>query len=328
MKNKTKAIILLSILCPLSIWGCLSAAALFYTDAYELRRSKESSCMLESIETIRINPSLTRYKFLSKRESSGVAIIVHGLNVRPLKMFEIVHELTKMDIEVFSLSLKGHGTNYSKSADMQDVDARMNSFKSVSYNIWHEELASAYEVANLQSSEKNVPIYFVGYSIGGLLGVDLLASNSQIHFDKLVLFAPALTVKSYCFQLQILSYFSDFVIPSVSPRNYRANDGTPIAAYNVLFDTISRLNQSNISRTNVPILVFIDKKDEFVSAEALEKFVRKHKLNQWKICYIENQRNSNRVYHHLIIDSQSVGQKTWNSMVSQLKQHINSSLIL
>ena len=327
MKNKIKTKILLSVLCLFCIWGCLSAAALLYSDTYE-SQDQQPSKLLKSFETIQINSSLTRYKGLSTKQPSGVAIIVHGMNVRPLKMLEIVYELTKMDIEVFSLSLQGHGANNSKYDDSQDIVSRMDAFKAVSYNIWNKELTDAYEIARLQSSEKNVPIYFVGYSIGGLLGVDLLASNSKVQFDRLILFAPALTVKPYCFQLRMLSYFSNYVVPSATPRSYRANDGTPIAAYNVLFETISNFDQYNMSRINIPILVFIDKKDEFVSASALEKFVKQYHLDQWKICYIENQTKSKRVYHHLIIDSQSVGKKTWAKIVSRIQQHISNTILL
>jgi alpha-beta hydrolase superfamily lysophospholipase len=82
--------------------------------------------LLKSIETHKINASLTRYKDLSVKQTSGVAIIVHGLNVRPIRMIEIVLELSKMNIEVFSLSLQGHGRNFVKSADSKDEIARMD----------------------------------------------------------------------------------------------------------------------------------------------------------------------------------------------------------
>jgi esterase/lipase len=324
MKNKTRAIVLLVFLCSLSIWGCLSAAALFYTDDYNVQLNEKLPVLLQSVETLKINSSLTRYKLLSKEQASGVAIVVHGLNVMPIRMIEIVHELSKMNIEVYSLSLQGHGSNFSKSVDLKDEIARMESFKAVSYTIWHDELSDAYEIARQQSIEKNVPLYFVGYSIGGLLGMDFFASNSQVHFDRLILFAPALAVKPFCFQLKILSYFPDYVIPSATPINYRANDGTPVAAYNVMFETISHFFQSNITKTNVPILIFMDKNDEFVSADALENFVSNNQLDQWNICYIDNQTTRNRIYYHLIIDSQSVGSKTWAKMVSNIHNHIHN----
>jgi len=324
MKNKIRAIVLLIFLSSVSIWGCLSAAALFYSDDYDVQLNEQLPVLLKSIESFIINPSLNHYKPLSIKQPSGVALIVHGLNVKPIRMIEIVYELSKMNIEVFSLSLQGHGSNFAKSANSKDEIARMDSFKAVSYKIWHDELSDAYEIARQQSIEKNVPLYFVGFSIGGLLGMDFFASNSQVWFDKLILFAPALAVKPFCFQLKILSFFPNYVIPSATPINYRANDGTPVAAYNVMFETISHFYQSNIAKTNIPILIFMDKKDEFVSADAMEKFVKNNHLDQWNICYIDNQTTRNRIYHHLIIDSQSVGNKTWANMVSQLQSHIKN----
>jgi len=95
-----------------------------------------------------------------------------------------------------------------------------------------------------------------------------------------------------------------------------------------MFETISHFYQSNIEKTLVPILIFIDKNDEFVSADVLENFIRTNHLNKWMISYIDNQTTRNRIYHHLIIDSQSVGNKTWTKMVSQLQRHIKNIEVL
>ena len=44
-------------------------------------------------------------------ELRGVALVIHGLNLRPDRMQPIISKLTKSGIDVLGLSLRGHGEN-------------------------------------------------------------------------------------------------------------------------------------------------------------------------------------------------------------------------
>ena len=317
-----KPIIIFGILC---ICGCLSVSFLLFSSSDDIICSNSSlKKSFVSLKSNQVNQSLTQYHHLSTLELSAIAVIVHGLNVNPQKMESIIALLVNMGIDVFSISLQGHGLNYSSSDDMDEKHARMNAFKTVSYEIWQNEFLRAYHFAKKESLEHNVPIYFVGFSIGGLLGVDLLASQSNVSFEKLILFAPALFVKLYCQPLKLLTCFPNLVIPSATPIDYRSNNGTPMAAYRVLFQTISHCSQFVSSKINIPTLIFIDKNDEFISYKGLNQFIKNHHLTHWKIVPIVNESQIQPIYHHLIIDSESVGQKTWKKMVALMNHHLKS----
>ena len=47
-----------------------------------------------------------------REKITGVALVIHGLNLRPDKMGSIISCLNTSGIDVLNLSLRGHGENY------------------------------------------------------------------------------------------------------------------------------------------------------------------------------------------------------------------------
>ncbi|MEA3232365.1 MAG: alpha/beta fold hydrolase, partial [Thermodesulfobacteriota bacterium] len=177
----------------------------------------------------------------SQEKINGVAWVVHGLNLQPDKMGPIISHLNASGIDVLNLSLRGHGQNYNHEPHMSPDKARLDTFKTVSYKQWTDEAYRAYRHARKRSDERKTPLFFIGYSLGALLGGDLLATYPDVHFDRMVLFAPAFNC-TICQGLKILAPFPRLVIPSLSSKSYRANRGTPMAAYIALFETIKHFN--------------------------------------------------------------------------------------
>ncbi len=136
--------------------------------------------------------------FYSNPASSlrGCALVIHGLNLRPEKMQPIISQLTAAGIDVLRLSLRGHGKNYTLSGDFDEEQARMEAFRNVSYPMWMNEAHLAYQQLKKRGAEKGVPLYLAAFSLGGLIGLDLLASNSDVQFDRLILFAPAIRLRA------------------------------------------------------------------------------------------------------------------------------------
>ena len=253
----------------------------------------------------------------------GVALVLHGLNIQPEKMASIIKRLTDSGIDVLNLSLRGHGQNYSNHDHFEASKARLEAFKTVSYRLWRNEVYKAYQAAKTRSIQKRVSLFFVGFSFGALMGVDLLASMPQVHFDRIVLFAPALQIHSRYQIARALSPFRGLTVPSFSLKCYRANDGTPIAAYNALFDALEHLEQNISPKINVPTLIFVDKKDEFVSFNKLEDFVERENLDRWEF-YIVKKKASGEAgkIHHLIIDEASAGKAVWEEMMGRMTSHL------
>lgn len=268
--------------------------------------------------------SATRwYKRKNPAEINGVALVIHGLNGRPDKMESIIAELNASGIDCLNLSLRGHGENYFPLEKTDSAAARMEAFKSVSYPLWKKEAYQAYQLVKKKGNLYGTPVFFVGFSMGGLLALDLLATNANVRFDKMVLFAPALKMHKRNQLLKIFSPFPRLVIPSMAHRSYLANSGTPMAAYNALFEMYDHLENNPGPKINVPTVVFIDEHDELISFSGLQEMVRSQSLDQWKIHPVKKDKKSNEIkMHHLIIDEASVGQQMWKEIADRTRAHL------
>jgi esterase/lipase len=255
------------------------------------------------VEKAAENPSIRWYERKNNTKLNGVALVIHGLNSRPDKMESIIARMNDAGIDCLNLSLRGHGENYSDLNHTESADARMETFKSVTYPLWKTEAYQAYQRVEKISNLYATPLFFVGFSMGGLLGVDLLSSHPSVQFDKMVLFAPAIKMHKRNSLLKILSPFPRIVVPSIAHKSYLTNDGTSIAAYNALFEMYAHLENNLDPKINIPTVVFIDKQDELISFSGLQNMIRDQNLDQWKIHPVIKDTTATKIkMHHLIID--------------------------
>jgi pimeloyl-ACP methyl ester carboxylesterase len=258
------------------------------------------------------------------REPKGVALVIHGLNLRPDRMQPIISKLTEAGIDVLALSLRGHGDNYDHGNGNTEDQARLEAFKNVSYQLWTNEAYLAYLQLKERGKKKGVPKFLAAFSLGGLIGLDLLASNEDVRFDKLVLFAPAIRLHATIYLERVLSPFPRLVIPSMAPKAYLANEkGTPIAAYNALFAGLDQFNQNAGQKLNAPTLVFIDRRDEFIPLRKLEKLVEDKSWNQWQFYIVAKDKSAgDETFYHHIIDAYSTGNAVWQDMMKAAVNHL------
>ena len=257
------------------------------------------------------------YKAQNRDEIKGVALVIHGLNLRPDRMQAIISRLTESGIDVLRLSLHGHGENYPHHEGINKDQARLNAFKGVSFPLWRNEAYLAYTLVQKKAEQNKVPIFFVGFSIGGLIGLDLFASQKEVHYDRMVLFAPAIKLRSIHYLARILSPFSRLVIPSLAPDYYLSNKkGTPIAAYNALFEGLKQFETHASRKINIPALIFIDKEDEFIPVHAFKELIKEKNLDLWQLYIVEKEALANKnTFHHHIIDESSTGKTVWKEMM-------------
>ncbi|MEI6127603.1 MAG: hypothetical protein WCQ99_13745, partial [Pseudomonadota bacterium] len=57
------------------------------------------------------------YTCAAPGKPKGVALVIHGLNLKPDKMLPIIAPLNAAGIDVLNVSLRGHGSNYIHSTD-------------------------------------------------------------------------------------------------------------------------------------------------------------------------------------------------------------------
>ncbi|MGD8963839.1 MAG: alpha/beta fold hydrolase [Desulfobacterales bacterium] len=326
MKAASITLLILILILPVVSFGYseLYAAGLHAGLNLSLKPSAPDNSEYKIVKEESVNESVRWHPGGDDTELAAVALVIHGLNCRPDKMEAIITILNANGIDCLNLSLRGHGTNFSPIDNMSPDEARMVAFKSVSYPLWKTEAYKAYQLAKKKSDLHGRPLFLIGFSMGGLLGVDLMTSNPNVRFDKMVLFAPAIAMLQRNYLIQIFSPFPSLVIPSAGDKSYLANDGTPMAAYNALFDMHAHFEDHlDTRKINIPAVVFIDEEDELVSYASLQQMVQKHVLDQWRIHPVGKDKTVSEVdMHHLIIDAASVGNSMWQEMVDVTLLHL------
>jgi alpha-beta hydrolase superfamily lysophospholipase len=261
--------------------------------------------------------------WFSSPRAAAVVLVVHGLNVKPQMMGSLIEALTRRGLEVLNVALHGHGGNYPPQVGISAATARLAALRQVSAGLWRTELHAAYRVAALRAAQLGgVPICFVGYSLGGLMGCDLFADASDVHFARMVLLAPALQIHPASYILRLLAHSPHTVIPSATPAVYRANQGTPIAAYQALYAAIAHFEAHAGININVPTLLLMDKQDELVSYTKIRRLLATAALTQWQIKPVTKGPGATMRYHHLLIDAASVGPARWQTMAAAITGHL------
>jgi alpha-beta hydrolase superfamily lysophospholipase len=263
------------------------------------------------------------YRKSSFKKLRGVALVVHGLNLKPERMESLIALLTRAGIEVLNVSLHGHGDNYVHGGGKEQKEARLESFRTVTSRLWSSEMYGAYQKTRRRAQQKEVPVFLIGYSLGGLLGCELQVSRPDVYFDRMVLFAPALKITQRPYLLKALMPFPDLVLDSLSPESYRANAGTPMAGYKALFEALNRFEKNLNAKLNVPTVVFLDREDEFISYDDLQEMIIGERLDRWTIVNVWKSPPEAALYaHHLFIDEAVVGKAMWSKMQAALLNHL------
>jgi hypothetical protein len=123
--------------------------------------------------------------------------------------------------------------------------------------------------------------------------------------------------------LHCLRPFPRLALPSLSPAEYAANNATPLAAYNALFDSLAALRARRSRQRATPALIFIDPRDELVSYRGLRAMSRRPEGRLWKLVTIRRSlRKDRRDYHHLVIDPASVGAERWGEIVRHIREFL------
>ena len=222
--------------------------------------------------------------------------------------------LAAAGVECLGLSLHGHGDNFpppSAQLDLRDpAIARLASFRRVSYGLWRDETLAAYAIAGLRSRALGVPLLLAGFSLGALMGCTLTLAEPGVHFDRLILLAPALSLRRHSRLPRLLARSPRTIIPSLAPAAYSANRGTPVAAYMALYTALARLEHGDLRRLDVPALVLADAEDELVSYAGLVRLVER--LPRWTLYPVRKsvRASRNRPYH-LLLDAETVGDEAW-----------------
>lgn len=238
--------------------------------------------------------------------------MTHGLNLHPAKMEFLSQLLQERGYEVIPLRLQGHGDG-------------LEAFKRATRSTWLQQTKTAAALVRARAGELNVPTIVLGYSLGAVMYADAISGDPRLAFDRQIFFAPAIAPRPRNSLYKIAGIFGpSFCIKSAAPEDYRANDCTPISAYESLFASVKNINGSGFQHLNKPTVVFIDPDDELISLQNLKKTIAEKNLSEWSLVEIDNKGSTlPKSYHHLIIDRPSVGQATWSKIERALLKFLN-----
>ncbi len=248
---------------------------------------------------------------LFAQESTPVALIVHGLNSKPKAMDAYAQIFKEMKIKTYQVSLTGH-------SDI--INQCKEDLKQIKAHDWPNDVLRIYE--EIKTKYPNSPIYFVGHSLGGLLGSTLL-NQKKVYFEKMILLAPALNVNLSAHLMRIPLDPSNYV-PSFTPIEYSANESTVMAIYQALFEIYDEFHENlKPNHINIPTLVFLDPEDELISFDNTQKFIQKNELTNWNLVKVRKSKGALFDYHHLLHDERTMGKESWGKIKMQIIDFIN-----
>lgn len=216
-------------------------------------------------------------------------------------METLINWLTSRGSDVYLIQLSGHSE---KGIDIKNVTAAL----------WQQEMLAGYTIAKQAAISQKLPLYFLGYSLGALLGQSMIGLTQKgSGFDKQILLAPATAIRKRSYVLRFLFFFSKkMLLPSFTPQSFRANKALPLRIYQILFAEEKKLWSAKEPQLNIPTLILIDPKDELISHTKLLQWINQFKLSQYRVIALDSDlRNRMSQYHHLIINEQTMGSANW-----------------
>lgn len=239
-------------------------------------------------------------------------MVVHGLNVKPIAMLSLIKWLTSHGSEVYLAHLSGHHES-------------TISIKEVTAIIWQEEMLNCYTISRQASLNASVPLYFLGYSLGALLGqsmISLLAKNGS--FDKQILIAPAIAIRSRSYLIRLLFFLGEkTTIPGYTPDEYRVNKSLPLHVYKLLFAEEKKILNAKFDGLNIPTLILIDPKDELISYKKILRFIDRFSLTNYEVIILDDDLKSrNGKYHHMILNEETMGRNNWEMATGKMEKFL------
>jgi hypothetical protein len=191
--------------------------------------------------------------------------------------------------------------------------------------MWETDMLQGYTIAQKASIDQSLPLFFLGYSLGALLGQAMISfSQMKVHFDKQVLFAPATAIRRRAHFIKLLFILNEkLMLPSYTPKEYRANSRIPVSVYKILFNNKRNILKTSFNKLNIPTLIFIDPKDELISYKKLAEFSGRFALTNYQLVKLDSDlRARGGKYHHLIINKLTMGENNWEMVTRKMAKFL------
>lgn len=243
----------------------------------------------------------------------GTIILVHGLNQRPSTLDSLAEALFSQGHSVYRLALTGH----EREGD-----------ELFSESAWERDIIDAY--TRVHTRHPATPITLLGYSLGGLLITRVLDTHPEIRPARVVLLAPALSLRPLpqagyaLFLLPPLSWS----VPNIAPPRYRRFAYTPLFWYRNTFKlyAATRELENSARLRQIPTLVIANPRDELVSLSGIQGWLESNQLAEsWKVELVRPATHNPSIPDHVIIDEPSLGAAEWERMLAKVGNELASS---
>lgn len=231
-----------------------------------------------------------------KNSMKFYSIVAHGMNLHPARMGEFEKMLQNWGGGTYNLVFRGHRPG--------EVDL----YNTAQTEHWFSDLDRAF--GYYKANYSDLPLFYLGYSLGGLVGVSYLQKNEEFKtaMKKMVLVAPALAPRDYLVWIARTTGYPNVPVPSLNIKNYNVHKWSSIRVNNEIYKLIKGLRPPKSSEA----LVLLNRKDELISYAGTAKFIQDRELQNWKIYDLKPARSWRQpMPQHLIVDEKTMGKKAW-----------------
>ena len=253
---------------------------------------------------------------------SGVTLLVHGLNTNPQKLEALALYLQKKGQTVVYVTLQGH---------LKGQTAE--SLQQVNRGTWLEDVNEGYKQARSLADRDQLLMTYVGFGLGGLLGVDLLQdeNHKDVHWDNMILLAPAVATDFWTTMglkmLRILNTNPRNLLKADGPADFTLRSQIPVAAENALYKSQRLVWSRDGSRLQIPTLIFVDPKDEYVSESGLRNFIDTRNLTaKWNLQEVTKDGNAGSTFHHDLLNEKSLGASKFESLSVNIENFLKAQV--
>ena len=220
----------------------------------------------------------TRWFHVDKPES--VSLVVHGLNMKPRHMGDIVDLLQETRSETLRVAMTGHSKE-------------KPAWSFVGQKHWLDDVKRGVEEGANRAEKLGVPFHGVGYSMGGQYLIDGLNDMGGAT-DRNVLLAPSIALNPEArSQLLYARWLGPFPTPSSLEEYYRSNSTIPGSAYSAMASSQFALESSaDTAALNVPTMVILDQDDEWISESGIREFMTRHQLTNWAMLMLRRSKEA------------------------------------
>lgn len=276
-----------------------------------------TGCVTASPSNIHLQREEPRWRSATVHPVRGVALVVHGLNMRPSAMDPFCEFLGELGLHSYRITLTGHNQPTTGVFDE---------------TVWVDDVIKAYK--EVRAEFPHLPTYVVGYSLGGLLVTHALDDLSMdTHPHALVLLAPAISLRT---PLALLADVGlppalSLSVPNIAPDLYRRYPITPLFWYSntLTLSEETRTLQHAQSLKEIPTLIALNPADELISESGTTEWITLNNLApEWRTFVIHKDTEGRHLPEHVIVDERSLGTAEWGRMKGTIGEFITSRSVI